>query len=152
MKTIVSSVALALLLSVSLRAQTIPAPTAAAGAESFLSTLTSTNTLVLAGMAASQLADAKTDWQFALGGKTYRLTPAQRLGIAGGIFGACLAIEQAVPKSKKWVDVAGTVVMAYFAGRALANTYNHGTQAAAPSTAAVNAARGSGVAFGVRLH
>lgn len=159
MKTVVSIALFTLLLVSGLQAQTAPtpAPSTATASASFLSTLTDPNTLVLAGMAASQLAEAKTDWQFTVGGKSYTLTPAQRLGIAGGIFGVCLAIEQVAPKSKKWVEVAGAVVMAYFAGRALANTYNHGTPVTAtPSTVTSTfspavAAQGRTVAFAVRL-
>jgi len=89
--------------------------------------------LTSAAFLLSNVADAKTDWRFTgpITRKEYVITPAQRLGIAGGSLFVAYTIRHYYPKTAKPINVALAVATAYFAGRALANTYSHGTAATA---------------------
>ncbi|MBZ5497691.1 MAG: hypothetical protein LAP85_14915 [Acidobacteriia bacterium] len=78
----------------------------------------------------SNVADAKTDWRFSLVGREYAITPAQRLGIAGGSIFVAYTIRHYFPRTVKPINIALAVATAYFAGRAYANTFNHGSPAA----------------------
>lgn len=122
-----------------------PAPAPAATSGGALASIMSADNIAPVAFLLSNVADAQTDWHFNLGTKAYTVTPAQRLSIAGGGMFAALAIRHFYPRTAKPLNVVLTIATCYFAGRAYANTYNHG---AAPSAPAARAP----LAFAVRLH
>ncbi|MGA2264168.1 MAG: hypothetical protein ABSH28_22380 [Acidobacteriota bacterium] len=89
------------------------------------------NNIAPAAFLLSNLADAKTDWHFTgpITHKEYVITPAQRLGIAGGSIFAAYTIRHYFPNTAKPINIALAIATAYFAGRAYANTFNHGEPA-----------------------
>jgi hypothetical protein len=129
--------------------QTPAAPPADPSGPGALATILSPDNIAPAAFLLSNIADAKTDWHLTVGGKAYTVTPAQRLSIAGGSIFASLAIRHYYPRAAKPINIALTVATCYFAGRAYANTYNHGD--GAPAGPAPTAKR-SALAFAVRLH
>jgi hypothetical protein len=102
------------------------------------------NNIAPAAFLLSNVADAKTDWHFTgpITHKEYVITPAQRLGIAGGSIFVAYTIRHYFPKAAKPINIALAIATAYFAGRAYANTFNHGE----PATP-VSAVKGQGLAF-----
>lgn len=106
------------------------------------------------GFIAANLADASTDWHFTgpITRKEYTITPAQRVGLAGGGTMAALAVKYFWPRSGKIVDGVLGVATAYLAGRALANAYNHGAPQSTAPAAAVAMSRARGWGFAVRVH
>jgi hypothetical protein len=143
---ILSVLALSLFAAIAGAQEPASAPAATPPAVSTPGTLAkilSPDNIAPAAFILSNVADAKTDWHFNLGGRAYTVTPAQRLSIAGGSIFTALAIRHFYPKTAKPLNIALTVATCYFAGRAYANTFNHGTPAGTP------AAR---IAFAVQLH
>ena len=98
----------------------------------------------------ANIADAKTDWQFVgpITHRQYTITPVQRIGIVLGGSAVALYVREQFPRARRPITIAMGILTAYFAGRALANTYNHGI--ATPTLPA--ATNGPTVAFAVRLH
>ncbi|MBZ5580894.1 MAG: hypothetical protein LAQ30_01590 [Acidobacteriia bacterium] len=138
-----------LLLILALFAGILPAQNTPPAQASAWDAIKDPGNIAMVAFVAANVADAKTDWRFTgpVTQREYVITPAQRLGIAGGSVMAALAMKHLWPKAGKAVDVAVGMATAYFAGRALANTYAHGAPDAAPAARA----RSSPAAFAVRL-
>jgi hypothetical protein len=100
------------------------------------------NNIAPAAFLLSNVADAKTDWHFTVAGKDYTITPAERLGIAGGSIFVAFTIRHYFPNTAKPINIVLAIATAYFAGRAYANTFNHGE----PATPA-SVLKGQGLAF-----
>jgi len=82
------------------------------------------NAPVIALIGAS-VASAKTDWVATVGGKQYRITPAEQGGLMLAGVAGIYAIRQAKPASKALKLVTAIVsggAAAYLAGKAYANT------------------------------
>lgn len=123
----------------------------AATSQGIWDVLSDPNNIAPAAFLLSNLADAKTDWKFTLSGKEYTITPGQRLSIAGGSIFASFVVKHYFPCSAKYINVVMGVATAYFAGRAYANTFNHGTLMPVPNAPEQSRAAGSTVAFSVQL-
>jgi hypothetical protein len=112
-------------------AQAPAAPVAAPSSGGVWDVLTDPNNLAPAAFLLSNIADAKTDWHFSgpFTHKDYVITPSQRLGIAGGSIFVAYTIRHYYPRAAKPINVVMAIATAYFAGRAYANTFNHGVVA-----------------------
>ncbi len=108
------------------------------------------STITQASFLLSNIADAKTDWHFTLGGKAYTISPAQRLGVAGGSIFVGRVVGHYYPRAKKPIDVCMAIATAYFAGRAYANTFNHGTPMPAIPASVVGSPPVTAVSFRLR--
>jgi hypothetical protein len=98
----------------------------------------------------SNMADAKTDWRFVgpFTHKQYVITPLQRLTITLGTSAAVLYLREQFPDKPRFrraITIGMGIATAYFTGRALANTYNHGSPGSPP------AAAGTNLSFAVRI-
>ena len=123
------------LLSLPAAAQTQPAPNDP-NTGGVWQVITDTNNIAPAAFLLSNIADAKTDWHFTgfITHKEYTITPAQRLGIAGGGMFVAFALRHYFPKTVKPINIALGVATAYFAGRAYGNTFKHGSEAVTPAS------------------
>ncbi|MGE5487578.1 MAG: hypothetical protein ACM3ZB_07130 [bacterium] len=112
--------------------------------------ISDTSTITQASFLLANIADAKTDWRFVLGGRAYTISPAQRLGIAGGSIFVGRVVSHYYPRAKKPIDIAMAIATAYFAGRAYANTFHHGTPIPTVPAASVGQPPVTAVAFRLR--
>jgi hypothetical protein len=128
-----------------------PAPVVQPAKDGVWDILSDPNNIAPAAFLLSNVADAKTDWHFTgpLTHKEYTITPAERLGIAGGSIFVAYTLRHYYPKLAKPINLVMAVATAYFAGRAYANTFNHGQ----PASDVTNPAQGKGtaLAFSVRI-
>jgi hypothetical protein len=144
LKTVVSIGVLALALAVCALGQTATPPATRTVGD----VLQDPSNITFLTFLGANLEDAKTDWRVTgpLTGKQYTFTPAQRLSIALGSAGTALYLREQFPRLKKPITVGMGILTAYFAGRALANTYNHG-----PDGALAASGPAPKVAFAVRF-
>lgn len=111
---------------------TAPQPAAPAPAPNatFLSYFSDPLALSSMATAAAFVSEDRTDWHMTVAGKVYSVSAAQRFGIAGATIFGVQAVAHKWPKLKPYLAVAQGIASVYLAGKAYANTLDHGTVAA----------------------